>query len=86
MVYMTVDWPGEIPLKWKYHLQTALQVWCSQQHFNEQKCTVNEVQLLGDGRTAEVEITPSTGENVHYFCCSSENQIEFILTTTLLNK
>ncbi|KAM9443490.1 E3 ubiquitin-protein ligase DTX3L-like [Clarias gariepinus] len=60
---MTVDWPEEIPPRWKYHLQTALQTWCSQQPFNEQKCIVHEVQLLGDGHTAEVEITPSTALN-----------------------
>ncbi|KAF5896393.1 E3 ubiquitin-protein ligase DTX3L-like, partial [Clarias magur] len=60
-VYMTVDWPGEIPQKWKSHLQKALQTWCSHQESNEgQKCSGEVVELLDGGLTAEVEITPFT--------------------------
>ncbi|XP_053509315.1 E3 ubiquitin-protein ligase DTX3L isoform X2 [Ictalurus furcatus] len=59
-VYVKVDWPEELPERWKNHLQRALQTWCSQLTSNgKEKCSVNVVQLLGDERTAEVEITPS---------------------------
>ncbi|XP_053509279.1 E3 ubiquitin-protein ligase DTX3L isoform X2 [Ictalurus furcatus] len=57
-VYVQVDWPEEIPERWKNHLQRALQTWCTSEL--KEKCSVNVVQLLGDERTAEVEITPST--------------------------
>ncbi|XP_060766690.1 E3 ubiquitin-protein ligase DTX3L-like isoform X2 [Neoarius graeffei] len=56
-VYIKVHWEGEIPSRWKAHLQKALQSWCSQQ---SSECTINVLQLSDDGRTAEVEITPST--------------------------
>ncbi|XP_060765893.1 E3 ubiquitin-protein ligase DTX3L-like isoform X3 [Neoarius graeffei] len=56
-VYIKVHWEGEIPSRWKAHLQKALQSWCSQQ---SSECTIKGLQLSDDGRTAEVEITPST--------------------------
>ncbi|KAF4093757.1 hypothetical protein AMELA_G00005560 [Ameiurus melas] len=60
-VYMKVDWQEEIPERWKNHLQRALQTWCSQlASSGKEKCSVDVVQLLGDERTAEVDITPST--------------------------
>ncbi|MCI4390456.1 hypothetical protein PGIGA_G00122780 [Pangasianodon gigas] len=56
--YMKVDWPEDLPPKWKTLLQKALQIWCNSEA--KKKCSVEAVQLLDDGRTAEVEITPST--------------------------
>ncbi|MCJ8744704.1 hypothetical protein PDJAM_G00121620 [Pangasius djambal] len=53
-----VDWPEELPLKWKNHLWKALQSWCNAE--TKEKCSVEEVKLLDDERTAEVEISPST--------------------------
>ncbi|XP_058229904.1 E3 ubiquitin-protein ligase DTX3L-like isoform X3 [Hemibagrus wyckioides] len=58
LVHVKVDWPGELPEKWRFYLQTALQSWCNSE--KTVNCTVNVVQLLDDGRTAEVEVTPST--------------------------
>ncbi|XP_017306398.1 E3 ubiquitin-protein ligase DTX3L isoform X3 [Ictalurus punctatus] len=57
-VYVKVDWLDEIPKRWKNHLQIALQTWCNSEL--KEKCSVDVVQLVGDERTAEVEITPST--------------------------
>lgn len=65
MILVKVDWPGELPEKWKNYLQIALQTWCNTEGFKD--CSVNVVQLLGDGHTAEVEITPSAGETLIYF-------------------
>lgn len=57
---MKVIWPEEIPPKWNSYLQMALQTWCNSE--SKEECSVTVVQLLGDQRTAEVEITPSHGE------------------------
>ncbi|XP_034170194.2 E3 ubiquitin-protein ligase DTX3L [Pangasianodon hypophthalmus] len=58
--YVKVDWPEDLPQKWKTHLQKALQTWCNSEAKERERCSVEVVQLLGDGCTAEVEITPST--------------------------
>lgn len=73
-VYVKVDWLDEIPKRWKNHLQIALQTWCNSEL--KEKCSVNEVQLVGDERTAEVEITPSTGDKLHLFILVAILKIE----------
>ncbi|XP_053083244.1 E3 ubiquitin-protein ligase DTX3L isoform X2 [Pangasianodon hypophthalmus] len=58
--YVKVDWPKDLPQKWKNLLQKALQTWCNSEAKERERCSVEVVRLLGDGCTAEVEITPST--------------------------
>lgn len=60
MVYVKVDWSEELPLKWNKHLQKALQSWWNTDA--KEKCSIEKLRLLADDRTAEVEITPATGE------------------------
>ncbi|XP_047666188.1 E3 ubiquitin-protein ligase DTX3L isoform X2 [Tachysurus fulvidraco] len=53
-----VDWSGDLPDKWRKHLQIALQTWCNSDLTGN--CSIDVVHLSQDGHNAEVEVTPSS--------------------------
>ncbi|KAI5093205.1 E3 ubiquitin-protein ligase DTX3L isoform X4 [Silurus meridionalis] len=57
-ILVKVDWAEDLPQKWKHQLRKALQTWCNCE--TNEKCNIEEFKVIGDGRTAEVGITPST--------------------------
>ncbi|TUX70079.1 E3 ubiquitin-protein ligase DTX3L [Bagarius yarrelli] len=58
VVHVKVDWTEELPERWRFHLEKALQTWCNSEA--KDKGSVKIVQMLDGERTAEVEITPSS--------------------------
>lgn len=61
-LYVKVDWPEDVPLYRKNHLEKAIQTFFNADH--KEKCSVLKLQLLDDKRFAEVEVTPSIGETL----------------------